>query len=172
MHVVSQLQIRQGMADSEERIASSRERERQHEMLRRTGRIDEALDLAKRAVAAAPDDHEAHNNLGNVLKDAMRPAEALAAFCKDNLAGYKRPRHFVFGPLPRTAAGKIQKFVLREDAARMLAREEEGTARARVLCVCERESECVRARSHGVCARVCLRVSWCKCVWVRKREIE
>jgi type IV secretion system protein VirB5 len=33
----------QGMADSEERIARSRERERQHEMLSRTGRIADHL---------------------------------------------------------------------------------------------------------------------------------
>ena len=50
-------------------------------------------------------------------------AAALEAFCKDNLAGYKRPRRFVFGPLPRTATGKIQKFVLRAHAADTIAAE-------------------------------------------------
>jgi fatty-acyl-CoA synthase len=43
-------------------------------------------------------------------------AEEIVAFCKANLAGYKAPRHVVFGPLPKTSTGKIQKFVLRERA--------------------------------------------------------
>lgn len=38
-HEVSQVQMLQGMADSEERIARSRDRERQYEMLGRTGQI-------------------------------------------------------------------------------------------------------------------------------------
>jgi fatty-acyl-CoA synthase len=32
------------------------------------------------------------------------------------MAGYKCPRTVVFGPLPKTSTGKIQKFVLREQA--------------------------------------------------------
>ena len=35
-------------------------------------------------------------------------------FCRDNLAHFKCPRNVVFGPLPKTSTGKIQKFVLRE----------------------------------------------------------
>ena len=42
-HEVSQVQMLQGMADSEERIARSRERERQYETLGRTGRISDYL---------------------------------------------------------------------------------------------------------------------------------
>ena len=38
-------------------------------------------------------------------------------WCRDNLARYKCPRHVVFGPLPKTSTGKIQKFILRERAA-------------------------------------------------------
>jgi type IV secretion system protein VirB5 len=38
-HEVSQVQMLQGMADSEERIARSRDRERQYEMLGRTGKV-------------------------------------------------------------------------------------------------------------------------------------
>ena len=45
-HEVSQMQMLQGMADSEERIARSRDRERQYEMLGRTGRISDYLPLA------------------------------------------------------------------------------------------------------------------------------
>jgi len=42
-HETSQIQMLQGMADSEERIARSRDRERQYEMLQRTGRISDFL---------------------------------------------------------------------------------------------------------------------------------
>lgn len=42
-HEASQIQMLIGMADSEERIAHSRERERQYEMLGRTGRIADFL---------------------------------------------------------------------------------------------------------------------------------
>ncbi|MCW5656748.1 MAG: type IV secretion system protein [Burkholderiaceae bacterium] len=42
-HEVTQIQMLQAMADSEERIARSRDRERQYEMLTRTGRISDYL---------------------------------------------------------------------------------------------------------------------------------
>ena len=42
-HEVSQVQMLQGMADSEERIARSRERERQYQMLDRTGKVSDFL---------------------------------------------------------------------------------------------------------------------------------
>jgi type IV secretion system protein VirB5 len=42
-HEISQIQMLQGMADSEERIARSRDRERQYQMLSRTGRIADFL---------------------------------------------------------------------------------------------------------------------------------
>jgi len=42
-HEVSQVQMLQGMADSEERIARSRDREHQYEMLNRSGRISDYL---------------------------------------------------------------------------------------------------------------------------------
>ena len=42
--------------------------------------------------------------------------EAIIDWCRDNLARYKVPRTVVFGPLPKTSTGKIQKFVLRERA--------------------------------------------------------
>lgn len=42
-HEMSQVQMLQGMADSEERIARSRERERQYQMLTRTGKVADYL---------------------------------------------------------------------------------------------------------------------------------
>jgi fatty-acyl-CoA synthase len=43
-------------------------------------------------------------------------AEDLIAFCRENMAHYKVPKTIVFGPLPKTSTGKIQKFVLRDQA--------------------------------------------------------
>ena len=40
----------------------------------------------------------------------------IIAFCRSHMAHYKAPRTVVFGPLPKTSTGKIQKFVLREFA--------------------------------------------------------
>ena len=37
-------------------------------------------------------------------------------FCKENMAGFKRPKHVIFGELPKTSTGKIQKFELRKKA--------------------------------------------------------
>ncbi len=47
---------------------------------------------------------------------AQVTSEALVAFCKERLSGFKVPRAIVFGPLPRTSTGKIQKFELRARA--------------------------------------------------------
>jgi fatty-acyl-CoA synthase len=43
-------------------------------------------------------------------------AEEVIAFCRANIARFKTPRTVVFGPLPKTSTGKIQKYVLRERA--------------------------------------------------------
>jgi fatty-acyl-CoA synthase len=47
---------------------------------------------------------------------ASATAEDVIAFLREQIARYKVPRHVVFGPLPKTSTGKIQKFVLRERA--------------------------------------------------------
>jgi fatty-acyl-CoA synthase len=43
-------------------------------------------------------------------------ADDIIAWCRANLAHYKVPRAVVFGPLPKTSTGKIQKFELRQRA--------------------------------------------------------
>jgi fatty-acyl-CoA synthase len=45
----------------------------------------------------------------------VTPAEIIA-HCKQHLAGFKVPRAIVFGELPKTSTGKIQKFELRKQA--------------------------------------------------------
>ena len=47
---------------------------------------------------------------------ASATAEEIIAFCRDHLAHFKAPRTIIFGPLPKTSTGKIQKFLLRERA--------------------------------------------------------
>ncbi len=43
-------------------------------------------------------------------------AEEILAWCREHLARFKVPRTVVFGELPKTTTGKIQKFVLRDRA--------------------------------------------------------
>ena len=43
-------------------------------------------------------------------------ADEIIAFCREHLARFKVPKHVVFGPLPKTSTGKIQKYALREKA--------------------------------------------------------
>ena len=42
--------------------------------------------------------------------------ESIINYCKENMAGFKRPKHVIFGKLPKTSTGKIQKFELRKKA--------------------------------------------------------
>jgi fatty-acyl-CoA synthase len=49
------------------------------------------------------------------LKEGAQATEAeLIEHCRGRLARFKAPRRVVFGPLPKTSTGKIQKYVLRE----------------------------------------------------------
>ena len=79
-------------------------------------------DVLLAAVVAAPDEKWGETPWAFVEVKEGRPlSEAdLDAFCRAHLAGFKRPRRYVFGELPRTATGKIQKFLLRETARGMV----------------------------------------------------
>ena len=70
------------------------------------------------AVVAKPDEKWGETPCAFVeLKPGQSAtSEELVAWCKNNLAGYKVPRHVVFVELPKTSTGKIQKFRLREMA--------------------------------------------------------
>ncbi len=48
--------------------------------------------------------------------DSTATEEELIAFCREHLAHFKAPKSVVFGPLPKTSTGKIQKYVLRQRA--------------------------------------------------------
>ncbi len=70
------------------------------------------------AVVAQPDAKWGETPCAFVeLKEgASATAEELIEFCRSRMARFKAPRNVVFGPLPKTSTGKIQKFLLREKA--------------------------------------------------------
>jgi len=72
------------------------------------------------AVVAKPDDKWGEVPCAFVeLKDGATATEAeLIAHCRARLAGFKTPKLVIFGELPKTSTGKIQKFALREAAKR------------------------------------------------------
>jgi fatty-acyl-CoA synthase len=75
--------------------------------------------IMEAAVVAKPDDKWGETPCAFVtLKpDAGAVSAAdIIAWCRANLAHYKAPRHVVFGSLPKTSTGKVQKYALREQA--------------------------------------------------------
>ncbi|WP_170350300.1 acyl-CoA synthetase [Ruegeria atlantica] len=70
------------------------------------------------AVVARPDEKWGETPCAFVeLKpDATATEAELIAFCRDNMAHFKAPKTVVFGTLPKTSTGKVQKFVLRDQA--------------------------------------------------------
>ncbi len=75
-------------------------------------------DVLAAAVVARPDARWGETPCAFVeLKaGAATTAEEIVAHCKKHLAGFKVPRAVVFGELPKTSTGKIQKFELRKQA--------------------------------------------------------
>ena len=74
------------------------------------------------AVVARPDEKWGETPCAFVeLKPNQPPvSEAdLIAFCQDNMARFKAPKTVVFGALPKTSTGKVQKYVLRETARKL-----------------------------------------------------
>jgi fatty-acyl-CoA synthase len=70
------------------------------------------------AVVARPDEKWGESPCAFV---ALKPGGSasvgeILAWCREHLAHFKVPRTVVFGELPKTSTGKIQKFVLRERA--------------------------------------------------------
>ncbi|WP_136619908.1 MULTISPECIES: long-chain fatty acid--CoA ligase [Mesorhizobium] len=68
------------------------------------------------AAIGVPDEHSGEvPKLFVVKKDPALTAEALTAFCRENLTGYKRPKYIEFRTeLPKTPVGKILRRALRE----------------------------------------------------------
>src|SRR6202140_4960736 len=58
------------------------------------------------------------------LKEGARATEAeIIAYCRGQMSGFKTPKAVVFGPIPKTSTGKIQKFMLRNqiDSAKAIS---------------------------------------------------
>ncbi len=72
--------------------------------------------VALAAVVAKPDDKwgEVPCAFVELKPDMSATEEEVIQFCRDHLAGFKRPKQVIFGELPKTATGKIQKFELRK----------------------------------------------------------
>jgi fatty-acyl-CoA synthase len=69
------------------------------------------------AVVARPDEKWGETPCAFVEKKPGHDdvtAEDLIAWCRENLARYKCPRHVVFAEIPKTSTGKMQKFKLRD----------------------------------------------------------
>ena len=77
----------------------------------------DAVNLA--AVVAQPHDKWGEGPCACVeIKPGSEVSEnALIAFTRESLAGFKTPKRVIFGELPKTSTGKIQKFELRKRAA-------------------------------------------------------
>ena len=75
-------------------------------------------DVLAAAVVAKPDAKWGETPCAFVeLKaGAQTTADDIVQHCKKHLAGFKVPRAVVFGEIPKTATGKIQKFELRKQA--------------------------------------------------------
>jgi fatty-acyl-CoA synthase len=58
------------------------------------------------------------------LKEGAKATEAeIIAYCRNHMSGFKTPKAVVFGSIPKTSTGKIQKFMLREqvDSAKAIS---------------------------------------------------
>ena len=78
-------------------------------------------EIMEAAVVARPDEKwgETPCAFVTLVTEAALNDQDVVDYCRDNLAHYKCPKTIVFGPLPKTSTGKIQKFVLRERAREM-----------------------------------------------------
>ena len=70
------------------------------------------------AVVAKPDEKwgETPCAFVELAPGKIATEEEIIQFCKENMAGFKRPKNVIFGELPKTSTGKIQKFELRKKA--------------------------------------------------------
>jgi fatty-acyl-CoA synthase len=68
------------------------------------------------AVVAIPDEHwgEVPKAFVTLKREGAATAEEIIQFCRDRMAHFKCPKKVEFGPLPKTATGKIRKNELRE----------------------------------------------------------
>lgn len=68
------------------------------------------------AVVSRPDEHWGESPCAFVHATSDMSPESIIAHCREHLPHFMAPRSVVFGELPKTATGKIQKYILRERA--------------------------------------------------------
>ncbi|HTR15517.1 MAG TPA: acyl-CoA synthetase [Acetobacteraceae bacterium] len=70
------------------------------------------------AVVAKPDERwgEVPCAFVQIKPDAEATVEEIRTFCQEHMARYKVPKLVVFGTIPRTSTGKVQKYMLRKMA--------------------------------------------------------
>jgi fatty-acyl-CoA synthase len=82
--------------------------------------IEQALathaDVIECAVVAAPDERwgEVPVAFVTLRPGSLASEQDLREHVRDQIARFKTPKRFIFGPLPKTATGKIQKYSLRD----------------------------------------------------------
>ncbi len=76
--------------------------------------------ILEAAVVARPDEKwgEVPCAFVTLREGAAASADEIVEFCRARMARYKAPKLIVFGPLPKTSTGKVQKYALREAAVR------------------------------------------------------
>ena len=74
--------------------------------------------VACAAVVAKEDDKWGEVPVGFIeLSHNAKPINEaeVVKFCRQHLAGFKTPKQIIFGEIPKTSTGKVQKFVLRHE---------------------------------------------------------
>jgi len=88
--------------------------------------IEEVLhkysDVVTAAVVAMPDEKWGETPCAFVELDPNSQASEadIEDWCRQHLAGFKVPHHYVFEVIPKTSTGKVQKFALRQRAKEMI----------------------------------------------------
>ena len=84
--------------------------------------IEDALyrhhEILEAAVVAKSDEHwgETPCAFVHLREGSTASAQNIIDHCREHLANFKAPKTVIFGELPKTSTGKIQKFKLREQA--------------------------------------------------------
>ncbi|MGB0385684.1 MAG: acyl-CoA synthetase [Ardenticatenaceae bacterium] len=70
------------------------------------------------AVVARPDDKWGETPCAFITlrPEAQATESEIIAYCRNQMARFKAPKTVLFGPLPKTSTGKVQKFKLRDQA--------------------------------------------------------
>jgi len=78
--------------------------------------IMEHASVMEVCIVGVPDEQWGEVPKAFIVKNAGTEvsAEDIIEFCRERIAHFKAPKHVEFGELPKTATGKIQKFVLRD----------------------------------------------------------